>query len=136
MPYSGKRKLKPIVTYMNKEIEKAKTDKAKVRYSPLTLIGMDCFIELFIVHTHAVLVYMLQEEERRKKYLNEQKAAVKEELWSFTVMARTKAALLICLKLKFNLNILGIHYHSKVWGRKEVSYALRLHVFGWKYSKK
>ncbi|XP_016347302.1 protein disulfide-isomerase [Sinocyclocheilus anshuiensis] len=49
VPYSGKRKLKPIVTFIKKEIEKAKTDKAK-------------------------------EEERRKKYLNEQKAAVKEEL--------------------------------------------------------
>ncbi len=57
MPYSGKRKLKPIVTFMKKEIEKAKTDKAKVRYFPLTWIGMDCFIELYIVHTHAVLVY-------------------------------------------------------------------------------
>lgn len=90
---------------MKKEIEKAKTDKAKVRYFPLTWIGMDCFIELYIVHTHAVLVYMPQEEEQRKKYLNEQKAAVKEELWSFPVMAWTKAALLICLKRQFYLNI-------------------------------
>nr|XP_021331513.1 protein disulfide-isomerase-like protein of the testis isoform X1 [Danio rerio] len=49
IPYSGKRKLKPIVTFMKIEIEKAKTDKAK-------------------------------EEQRRKKYLEDQKAAQKEEL--------------------------------------------------------
>ncbi|KAK2908583.1 hypothetical protein Q8A67_004420 [Cirrhinus molitorella] len=49
VPYSGKRKLKPIVTFMNKEIEKAKKDKAK-------------------------------EEKMRKKILDEQKAAAKEEL--------------------------------------------------------
>ncbi|XP_056318524.1 protein disulfide-isomerase [Danio aesculapii] len=49
VPYSGKRKLKPIVTFMKTEIEKAKTEKAK-------------------------------EEQRRKKYLEEQKAAQKEEL--------------------------------------------------------
>lgn len=49
VPYSGKRKLKPIVTFMKKEIEKAKKEKAK-------------------------------EMELRKKYLNEQKAPVKEEL--------------------------------------------------------
>ncbi|XP_067260745.1 protein disulfide-isomerase [Chanodichthys erythropterus] len=47
--YSGKRKLMPIVTFMKKEIEKAKKEKAK-------------------------------EEELRKKYVNEQKAALKEEL--------------------------------------------------------
>lgn len=73
MPYSGKRKLKPIVTFMKKEIEKAKTDKAKVRYH--THINRHGFYSLC-----TLTLYMLQEEEWRKKYLNEQKAAVKEEL--------------------------------------------------------
>lgn len=31
---------------MKKEIEKAKKDKAKVRYVLLTVINMDCFIEI------------------------------------------------------------------------------------------
>lgn len=42
IPYSGKRKLKPIVTFMKKEIEKAKKEKAKVRYFLLILIDMNC----------------------------------------------------------------------------------------------
>ncbi|XP_050971699.1 LOW QUALITY PROTEIN: protein disulfide-isomerase [Labeo rohita] len=49
LPYSDKRELKPIITFMKKEIEKAKKDKAK-------------------------------EEKARKKFLDEQKAAEKEEL--------------------------------------------------------